>query len=47
MQDGLYRVEYKAITAGFITKGGELVACAPTLFSKPAYWKSIAAWIEP
>lgn len=42
MKDGLYRVEYKGICAGFAVKGGKVIACAPVLRRRMAYWKTIA-----
>ena len=42
MRDGLYRVEYKGICAGFVVVGGKVIACAPVLRKRMAFWKTIA-----
>jgi len=31
LKDGLYQVSTKRFTAGFVVRGGEIVACAPIL----------------
>ena len=45
MKDGLYRVVYKGICAGFVVKDGEVVDCAPVLRKNIRFWKTIAKWI--
>lgn len=46
MDDGLYRVLYKGICAGFVVKRGRIVKCAPILRRKMAFWKTIATKID-
>jgi hypothetical protein len=46
VKDGLYRVCYKNICAGFIVENGKVTRCAPILLSKIEYWKTIAVWIS-
>ena len=46
MKPGLYRVATKYLCAGFIVDTDGIVrTCAPILWSKLAYWKTIAVWI--
>jgi hypothetical protein len=45
LQDGLYRVIYGSICAGFIIKEGRLVECAPVLVKKFGFWKTMAVRI--
>lgn len=45
-RDGVYRVEYKGITAGFVVKDGKVVACAPILRKKFKWWWTIAVRID-
>jgi len=42
MKDGLYRVEYKGICAGFVVHHGRVTRCAPVLRRRMAFWKTIA-----
>lgn len=42
MKDGLYRVTYKGICAGFVIKNNKVVKCAPILRKKLSFWKTIA-----
>jgi hypothetical protein len=42
MRDGLYRVEYRAICAGFVVEGGRVVRCAPILRKRLAFWMRAA-----
>lgn len=42
MTDGLYRVVYKGLCAGFVVINGKVVACAPALRGRIEFWKSIA-----
>ncbi len=42
MKDGLYRVEYKGICAGFTIENGKVKEYAPILKSKIEFWKTIA-----
>lgn len=46
MRDGLYRVVYGSICAGFVIHHGQAVSCAPVLRSRIAYWKTIAKRIS-
>jgi len=45
LKDGLYRVTTKYMCAGFIIKNGKLDRCAPILYPKFGYWKTIAVLI--
>lgn len=45
MKDGLYQVTTSYLCAGFVMKGGRIVAIAPILVKKWSYWKTIAKWI--
>lgn len=47
MKDGLYRVTTRYLCAGFVVENGQLTACAPILFAKFSYWKTIAVRIAP
>lgn len=57
MRDGLYRVEYGAVTAGFVIRNGKLEACAPILRARlkcmsyghpmPQWFATRAVWIGP
>lgn len=40
--DGLYRVSTRYLCAGFIVRDGRIVACAPILRRKLAYWRTVA-----
>jgi hypothetical protein len=40
--DGLYQVITSYLCAGFVIKGGVVVACAPILRKRLAYWMTIA-----
>lgn len=42
MADGLYRVTTGYLCAGFVVDGGRVVACAPILRRKIAYWQTVA-----
>jgi len=45
-KDGLYRVEWRDICAGFVVKRGLLVQCAPIL--KRHFWLwQFAKWVCP
>lgn len=46
MQDGLYRVEYKDICAGFTILNGKVQHIAPILKKRFDYWKTIAVKIK-
>lgn len=46
-RDGLYQVTYKGICAGFVIENNTVIACAPILRKKFAYWWTIAVWICP
>lgn len=45
--DGLYRVTYKGVCAGFIVESGKVVRCAPILRKRWLYWRTIAVWVGP
>jgi hypothetical protein len=47
MRDGLYRVTTPYLCAGFVIRGGHVVACAPILRRKIARWLRRAVWIAP
>lgn len=42
MTDGLYRVTTKYLCAGFVVAAGKVTECAPILWNKLDYWKTIA-----
>ena len=42
MRDGLYRVTTSYLCAGFVVEGGQVARCAPILFPKIEYWKTVA-----
>jgi hypothetical protein len=42
MTDGLYQVTTPYLCAGFVVEGGVVVACAPILRRKLAYWTTVA-----
>jgi hypothetical protein len=43
MDDGLYRVVTPRLCAGFVVEHGRVVACAPILRRRLAYWQSVAS----
>ena len=45
LQDGLCRVETQNLCAGFVIEGGKVVACAPILRRRLAYWMGIAQFV--
>lgn len=47
MRDGLWRVDYKGICAGFVVKNGVIVRYAPVLRNRLAWWQTIAVWVAP
>ena len=47
MKDGLYRVDWKGICAGFVVERGLVTRCAPILRRKIDFFKTIAVWIMP
>lgn len=38
LPDGLYHVENKYLSAGFVVKKGFVIRCAPILVKKLSYW---------
>ncbi len=38
MKDGLYRVEWGSICAGFVVERGKVTRCAPILRKRLAFW---------
>lgn len=42
MTDGLYQVTTPYLCAGFWVKDGKIIHCAPILWSKIEYFKTIA-----
>ena len=42
MADGLYQVTTGYLCAGFVVRGGHVVACAPILRKRIDYWRTIA-----
>jgi hypothetical protein len=44
MKDGLYIVNYKTITAGFVVRKGEVTTCAPVLRKNFDFFSRIATW---
>lgn len=45
MKDGLYRVTTSYLCAGFVIKDDRVTQCAPILWKKLEYWKTIAKWV--
>ena len=45
-QEGLYRICTPRLCAGFVLREGKVIACAPVLRRRLAYWRKIAASIE-
>lgn len=45
MKDGLYQVTTSYCCAGFTIKNGTLERCAPILWRKFDYFKTIAKWV--
>jgi hypothetical protein len=46
MQDGLYVVNYKDITAAFVIRSGRVTTCAPVLRKNIGFFKTIARRIS-
>ena len=44
--DGLYQVTYKGICAGFVLRGGLVVACAPVLVRRIVFFQTIARLVD-
>lgn len=44
---GLYRVATSYLCAGFVIERGKVVACAPILRRKIAYWMTVAVRVGP
>jgi len=47
MRDGLYRVEWKNVCAGFVVAENRVIACAPVLRKKFRMWYCFAEWLCP
>jgi hypothetical protein len=45
MKNGLYRIEWGSICAGFVVEGGAVTRCAPVLRKRLTYWITSARWI--
>ena len=45
VKDGLYRIKYKGICAGFVLHKGRVVRAAPVLRRRMHFWASIAEWV--
>lgn len=45
IKDGLYRVNYKTICAGFVVENGRVIICAPILRKKIEFWITKATWV--
>jgi len=45
MKDGLYMVTTSYLCAGFVVFNKAVIKCAPILWKKINYWKTIAVWI--
>jgi len=45
LKDGLYYVEKGGISAGFVVRGGEVVACAPVLKRGLDFWIKHAQYV--
>ena len=46
MKDGLYRVNYRGICAGFVVEGGKVTRCAPILRKRLLTWGRYAKWVS-
>jgi hypothetical protein len=46
MKDGLYQVTTPYLCAGFVIKNGLVFQCAPILWKRIAYWKTVAIRID-
>lgn len=46
MVDGLYRVTYKGICAGFIVEDGVITRCAPILRKKISFFKLLGVLVK-
>jgi len=47
MPDGLYRVCWRDVCAGFVIRQGTVAECAPVLRKRIAYWLTIAERVGP
>jgi hypothetical protein len=49
IRDGLYQVITRYLCAGFIVRNGRVARqdCAPILWTRLAYWKTVARFIAP
>lgn len=47
LRDGLYRVSYKTVTAGFVVENGRVTRAAPILRRRLAYWVALGIRIGP
>jgi hypothetical protein len=45
VRDGLYRVDYRALCAGFVVEAGRVTRCAPILRKRLAFWMGVASWV--
>ena len=46
MPDGLYQVTTAYLCAGLVIKHGRVIACAPILRKRLAYWLTIAVAVQ-
>lgn len=46
LNDGLYKVETKQFSAGFVVENGFIVRCTPILLGRIHYYKTIAKKIK-
>ena len=46
MRDGLWRVQTKYLTAGFVVEGGRVVRVAPILRKRILYWITVASHVS-
>lgn len=45
MIDGLYVVTTGYLCAAFVVEQGRITKCAPILWKRLEYWKTIAVWV--
>ena len=46
LPDGLYRVDFNNVCAGFVIAGGKLKQCAPILRKKFSWWATKATKVN-
>lgn len=46
MEDGLYWVQTRYLSAGFVVESGKVIQCAPILRRRLPYWMAVAEKIS-